>query len=188
MPSATDPAREPIGRPRTPRRATAHRDTVARALAAHGGFVSAQDLFVWMRDRDRDGDRDRDRDRERGADRDRDGEHERGADRDRDRERDADRGDRIRNRPVSLSTTYRSLAALAADGSADSRYTVDGERQYRRRRRPDHHHLLICRLCGIAVEVHSEAVERWTASAGARHGFTEIRHAIELTGRCRRCR
>ncbi|MFF7245595.1 Fur family transcriptional regulator [Embleya sp. NPDC008237] len=180
MPSATDPAREPIGRPQTPRRATAHRDTVARALAAHGGFVSAQELFVWMRDRDgeRDRDRDGDRDRERGADRDPDTDNERGA----------DRGDRIRNRPVSLSTTYRSLAALAADGSADSRYTVDGERQYRRRRRPDHHHLLICRLCGIAVEVHSEAVERWTATAGARHGFTEIRHAIELTGRCRRCR
>ncbi|MYS87971.1 transcriptional repressor [Streptomyces sp. SID5474] len=113
---------------------------------------------------------------------------ERGRDGDRDPNPDHDRGrDPSLDRPVSLSTTYRSLAALAADGRADSRYTADGERQYRRRRRPDHHHLLICRLCGTAVEVHSAVVERWTATAGAEHGFTEVRHTIELTGRCRRC-
>ncbi|MGC0417112.1 Fur family transcriptional regulator [Embleya sp. AB8] len=93
-----------------------------------------------------------------------------------------DRGGRI-----SLSTTYRNLAALALAGRADCRHTADGERQYRWRRRPEHHHLLICRQCGTTVEVYSEVVERWTASIGAEHGFTEVRHAIELTGRCADC-
>ncbi|WP_436775918.1 Fur family transcriptional regulator [Yinghuangia sp. YIM S09857] len=124
-------------------RATHRRRRVLQALESQREFVSAQELFTWMRSQ----------------------------------------GWRI-----SLSTTYRNLALLERNGTADTRLTPGGERQFRRRRRDDHHHLLICRHCGTAVEVHSPALERWAATVGRPHGFTDVDHAVELTGTCRTCR
>ena len=54
--------------------------------------------------------------------------------------------------PVGLSTVYRAVQSLADDGELDSLRTDTGEALYRRCS-PQHHHHLVCRGCGLTVEV-----------------------------------
>ncbi|HVA61137.1 MAG TPA: transcriptional repressor [Mycobacteriales bacterium] len=88
---------------------------------------------------------------------------------------------------VGLTTVYRALQALADTGSVDTLRADDGENLYRRCGSVSHHHHLVCRGCGLTVEVESTAVERWAEGIAARHGFTEIRHSVEVSGSCTGC-
>jgi Fur family ferric uptake transcriptional regulator len=88
---------------------------------------------------------------------------------------------------VGLSTVYRTLQALADGGEVDVLRTEDGEAIYRRCSTTHHHHL-VCRSCGRTVEVEGPAVERWTASIAADHGFTDLSHTLEIFGCCPSCR
>jgi Fur family ferric uptake transcriptional regulator len=89
---------------------------------------------------------------------------------------------------VGLSTVYRSLAALAADGDVDSLLRDDGEAVYRRCSGATHHHHLVCRSCGATVEVEGPTVERWAEKVAAEHGYDEVSHTLEIFGRCADCR
>ena len=51
----------------------------------------------------------------------------------------------------------------------------------------DHHHHVVCRSCGLAVEVTGDAVERWAEAVAAAHGFTQVRHTVEMDGLCAAC-
>ena len=88
---------------------------------------------------------------------------------------------------VGLSTVYRTLQALADVGDVDMLRTEDGEAIYRRCSTTHHHHL-VCRSCGRTVEVKGPAVERWTDSVAAEHGFTDVSHTLEVFGACPSCR
>jgi Fur family transcriptional regulator, ferric uptake regulator len=88
---------------------------------------------------------------------------------------------------VGLTTVYRELQALAGAGEVDALRNVDGETMYRLCRTEDHHHHIVCRSCGVTVEVHSDEIERWAMHTGRRHGFTDITHTAELYGLCTRC-
>lgn len=88
---------------------------------------------------------------------------------------------------VGLSTVYRTLQALADFGDVDMLRTEDGEAIYRRCSTTHHHHL-VCRTCGRTVEVKGPAVERWTDSVAAEHGFTDVSHTLEVFGACPSCR
>jgi Fur family ferric uptake transcriptional regulator len=91
---------------------------------------------------------------------------------------------------VGLATVYRTLHALAAAGLADTaRDPADGQlfRIRPGRGTRSHQHYLICRNCRRSVTVTSAAVERWASSLGRRHGFTQVRHVIEVTGICATC-
>lgn len=87
---------------------------------------------------------------------------------------------------VGLSTVYRTLQAMAEAGEVDVVRTADGEALYRKCG-PRHHHHLVCRSCGLAVEVSGPSVERWAAKAAADHGFVEVTHVVELFGVCAQC-
>ena len=91
-----------------------------------------------------------------------------------------------RDNPVGLTTVYRALQALAADGAIDVIIADDGEARYRLCSRGHHHHL-VCRGCGSTVEVAGPTVERWAAKVAAEHGFTEPEHTIEISGLCPNC-
>ena len=54
---------------------------------------------------------------------------------------------------------------MAGDGEVDVIRTPDGEAVYRSCS-TDHHHHVVCRSCGLAVEVTGDAVERWAEAAG----------------------
>ena len=88
---------------------------------------------------------------------------------------------------VGLATVYRSLSALADDGSVDVLRTDSGEAVYRRCEERQHHHHLVCRVCGTAVEINRPAVEAWAAEVASQHGFTDVTHVVEIFGLCPRC-
>ena len=87
---------------------------------------------------------------------------------------------------VGLATVYRTLAALALAGEVDVLLREDGESVYRRCS-GEHHHHLVCRDCGKTVEVTGPTVEAWANAEAARHGFVDVQHTVEITGRCSTC-
>jgi Fur family transcriptional regulator, ferric uptake regulator len=93
---------------------------------------------------------------------------------------------RERGEPVGLATVYRGLQALVDAGEVDVLRGGDGEAAYRRCS-PQHHHHLLCRSCGLTVEVADPPVERWAAKIAAEHGFRDVQHSLEVFGTCTAC-
>ncbi|HEY8913407.1 transcriptional repressor [Lacisediminihabitans sp.] len=89
--------------------------------------------------------------------------------------------------PIGLATVYRALADLAVEGEADSLQSIEGESLYRACTPGQHHHHLICRNCGLTVEIEADAVERWAKSVAADHGFTQPHHVVDVFGLCAAC-
>ena len=87
---------------------------------------------------------------------------------------------------IGLATVYRALADLATEGEADS-LQQDGENLYRACTPGSHHHHLICRSCGLTVEIEADAVETWAQSVAAQHGFTQANHVVDVFGLCEAC-
>ncbi len=88
---------------------------------------------------------------------------------------------------IALATVYTQLRRLAESGDVDVVMTDRGESLYRRCDVDVHHHHLACRRCGATVEVEIPALEAWAAEVGARHGFRDVRHVLELNGVCPAC-
>jgi len=89
--------------------------------------------------------------------------------------------------PIGLATVYRALADLAVEGEADSLQSPEGESLYRACSSTGHHHHLICRNCGLTVEIGADAVEEWARRVAAEHGFTQAQHVVDVFGLCARC-
>lgn len=94
---------------------------------------------------------------------------------------------REENTGIGLATVYRALAGLAADGTADSLQSPDGESLYRACTTSGHHHHLICRSCGLTVEIEATAVEQWAQTTAAQHGFSAAEHVVDIFGLCSAC-
>ena len=88
--------------------------------------------------------------------------------------------------PIGLATVYRALADLASEGEADS-LQQEGESLYRACTPGSHHHHLICRSCGLTVEIEADEVEEWAKAIAAKHGFTEPNHIVDVFGLCAAC-
>jgi Fur family ferric uptake transcriptional regulator len=88
---------------------------------------------------------------------------------------------------IGLATVYRALADLAEEGEADS-LQQEGESLYRACTRGSHHHHLICRNCGLTVEIEADAVESWASQVAAEHGFSAPSHIVDVFGLCAKCR
>jgi Fur family transcriptional regulator, ferric uptake regulator len=86
---------------------------------------------------------------------------------------------------IGLATVYRALQALVAEESVDALRTDDGEVVYRWCSSGHHHHL-VCRECGLTVEVAGPAVERWATRVADQHGFRDVSHTLEIFGTCTR--
>lgn len=89
---------------------------------------------------------------------------------------------------IALATVYAQLKKLVTSGDVDVVMTDRGEALYRRCVIDQHHHHLVCRVCGTAVEVDAPELERWAHDMGDCHGFSELRHVLELNGICVSCR
>ena len=87
---------------------------------------------------------------------------------------------------VGLATVYRTLQAMAVAGEVDTLRTDDGEVLFRKCG-PSHHHHLVCRSCGLTVEIDGPSVERWASKAADDHGFSDVTHVVELFGLCPSC-
>ncbi|MDH6182404.1 Fur family ferric uptake transcriptional regulator [Microbacteriaceae bacterium SG_E_30_P1] len=93
---------------------------------------------------------------------------------------------RERGSSIGLATVYRALSDLAGEGEADS-LQQEGESLYRACTPGTHHHHLICRNCGLTVEIEADAVEEWARQVAAEHGFTEPNHVVDVFGLCASC-
>ena len=93
---------------------------------------------------------------------------------------------RRRGEGIGLTTVYRTLQAMAANGLVDTLRTDTGESLYRRCSE-DHHHHLVCRACGSTVEIQGGDVEAWAAEMARAHGFSDVSHTIEIFGVCGDC-
>jgi Fur family ferric uptake transcriptional regulator len=87
---------------------------------------------------------------------------------------------------IGLATVYRALADLAGLGEADSLQSKDGEVLYRACTTAHHHHL-ICRECGLTVEIEANRVEKWADEVANEHGFANPSHTIDIFGTCTAC-
>ena len=87
---------------------------------------------------------------------------------------------------VGLATVYRTLQSLAETGEIDQLRTADGQVAYRACTTGHHHHL-VCRACGRTVEIDAPELEAWATRIAAAHGFSDLDHELELTGRCGDC-
>lgn len=90
---------------------------------------------------------------------------------------------RVAGQKVGLATIYRILQQLTTSGEVDILRSDSGEATYRSCT-PNHHHHLVCRMCGKTVEVRGPAVERWTESMAAQHGYRDVSHTVEIFGIC----
>ena len=88
---------------------------------------------------------------------------------------------------IGLATVYRALADLAVEGEADSLQSDQGEALYRACTPGQHHHHLICRTCGLTVEIEADDVEEWAHRVAANNGFTEPSHIVDVFGLCGAC-
>ncbi|MER6573654.1 Fur family transcriptional regulator [Streptomyces sp. NPDC001093] len=88
---------------------------------------------------------------------------------------------------IGLTTVYRALRELEADGGVDVVRDEIGGRLYRLRPADGHRHYLMCRGCGRSRPVDSEVVEEWAGRIAAATGFTAVEHTVELTGVCADC-
>ena len=93
---------------------------------------------------------------------------------------------RRRGEGIGLTTVYRTLQSMAANGLVDTLRTDTGESVYRRCSEHHHHHL-VCRACGSTVEIQGGDVEAWAAEVARRHGFSDVSHTIEIFGICGEC-
>jgi Fur family ferric uptake transcriptional regulator len=89
--------------------------------------------------------------------------------------------------PIGLATVYRALSDLTDGGEADSLQSMEGEALYRACTSGGHHHHLICRNCGLTVEIEADAVETWATSIAAANGFTQPQHIVDVFGLCAAC-
>lgn len=89
--------------------------------------------------------------------------------------------------PIGLATVYRALSSLAVEGEADSLQSPDGESLYRACSSTGHHHHLICRNCGLTVEIEADPVEEWAQKVASANGFTQPQHVVDVFGLCRDC-
>ncbi|WP_022881956.1 Fur family transcriptional regulator [Gryllotalpicola ginsengisoli] len=94
---------------------------------------------------------------------------------------------RDRGSSIGLATVYRTLSALADEGDADSLQSPEGEALYRACTSAGHHHHLICRNCGLTVEISADEVEEWAQGVAAANGFTQPQHIVDVFGLCASC-
>ena len=84
---------------------------------------------------------------------------------------------------IGLATVYRTLIDLAQTGEADSLQSQDGEVLYRACSTAHHHHL-ICRDCGLTLELEAKSLEKWADEVAADNGFSEPSHTIDIFWIC----
>lgn len=90
-------------------------------------------------------------------------------------------------RRVAPPTVYRALDFLLDQGLI---HRINGLNAFIGCPAPDeqhHSHFLICRDCGVAVELDASALTENIQTAAQAAGFTVASHAVEIMGLCPRC-
>lgn len=97
---------------------------------------------------------------------------------------------RLRRKHPNLgyATVHRTLKLFAECGIAEQRHFGDGQARYEATGQDEHHDHLICTVCGRIVEFEDPRIEQLQDEVAGHHGFTIVRHRLELYGLCQGCR
>lgn len=93
----------------------------------------------------------------------------------------------IATRPIAPPTVYRALDFLLAQGLV---HRINGLNAYVGCQAPSQEHqshFLICRLCGVAVELDAGVLTLNIQLAGRKAGFSVESHSVEVMGTCPGC-
>ena len=94
---------------------------------------------------------------------------------------------RVAEPRIGYATVYRTLKLLKECGLAFERHFGDGVSRYEVAWEDEHHDHLICLDCEKIIEFEDEAIEKLQHEVSANHGFTLVRHKLELYGICPDC-
>lgn len=87
---------------------------------------------------------------------------------------------------LSLSTVYRTLNKLKADGNV---ITVSGDRGLRYESVEDQaHDHLICLGCGLTIEFYDELIRGFGHNVALRKGFDHTTSRFDILGYCEKCK
>ncbi len=95
---------------------------------------------------------------------------------------------------VPLSSLYRSLTVLEEAGVLAPHYSIKGITRYELAEwLAGHHHHLVCLNCGSVEDIEisdrlESSLRDIVAGIGAEISFDPSNHALEIEGRCARCR
>jgi Fur family ferric uptake transcriptional regulator len=94
---------------------------------------------------------------------------------------------RLEEPKIGYATVYRTLKLLKECGLAFERHFGDGVSRYEVAWADEHHDHLICVECEKIIEFEDDAIEALQHQVAAKHGFTLVRHKLELYGVCSDC-
>ena len=95
---------------------------------------------------------------------------------------------RVKEPRIGYATVYRTLKLLKECGLAFERHFGDGVSRYEVAWSDEHHDHLICVECEKIIEFEDDDIEALQHQVAAKHGFTLVRHKLELYGVCPACR
>ena len=88
---------------------------------------------------------------------------------------------------VNLSTIYRTLDRLCQLGLVTETDLGGGARRFELAGQSPHHHL-ICRVCGVTIEIDDGAFEPVREHVRERYGFEAAMSHVAIFGTCHQCR
>ena len=88
---------------------------------------------------------------------------------------------------IGYATVYRTLKLLKDCGLAFERHFGDGVSRYEVAWEDEHHDHLICLECQKIIEFEDQGIERLQHKVAEKHGFSMVRHKLELYGLCSDC-
>lgn len=94
---------------------------------------------------------------------------------------------RVEEPRIGYATVYRTLKLLKECGLAFERHFGDGVSRYEVAWEDEHHDHLICLECEKIIEFEDDKIERLQGKVADAHGFTLVRHKLELYGLCAEC-
>jgi Fur family transcriptional regulator, ferric uptake regulator len=87
----------------------------------------------------------------------------------------------------NISTVYRTLETLKAEGLVTETDMGDGRVRYHCMGKGHHHHL-VCQKCGAIVDIEDNALDVLRGEVRSRYDFDVDMKHLALFGRCARCR
>jgi Fur family ferric uptake transcriptional regulator len=88
---------------------------------------------------------------------------------------------------IGQATVYRTLKLFSDCGLAEVVSFADGIARYEPNSESGHHDHLICQACGQTLEIVDPFIEKRQEELATQHGFTLVRHRMDLYGLCPDC-
>ncbi len=89
---------------------------------------------------------------------------------------------------IGYATVYRAMKVVEDSGLAETLDFGDGVTRYEHKYGRQHHDHLICCQCGKSIEVVKLEIEKLQEKMAKEHGFTPIRHKLQIFGICKNCK